>query len=71
MDSRAQEDGDEEVDANLPPSTAPPGLEDSSSMERDAREDPRLRVTTRTLQARRESPEDFAKRHFMPYLAVL
>ena len=71
MDSRAQEDGDEEVDANLPPSTAPPGLEDSSSMERDAREDPRLRVTTRTLQARRESPEDFAERDFMPYLAVL
>ena len=70
-DSRAQEDEDEEVDANLPPSTAPPRLEDSGSMEKDAREDRRLRATTRTLQARRESPEDYAERDFMPYLAVL
>jgi hypothetical protein len=39
-DSCAQGDKDEEVDANLPPSTAQPRLEDSGSMERDAREGP-------------------------------
>ena len=39
-DSCAQRDKDEEVDANLPPSTAQPRLEDSGSMERDAREGP-------------------------------
>jgi hypothetical protein len=71
--SRAQEDGDEdeEVDIDLPPSTAPPGLEDSGSIGKDAREDHGLRATTRTLQARRESPEDYAEQDFMPYLAVL
>jgi hypothetical protein len=69
--SRAQEDEDEEVDADLPPSTAPPRLEDSGRIGKEAREDPRLRATTRELQARRESPEDYAERGFMPYLAVL
>jgi hypothetical protein len=66
-DSRAQEDEDEEVDATLPPSTAPPRLEDSGSMEKDAWGEPRLRATARALQARRESPENYAERDFMPY----
>jgi hypothetical protein len=53
------------------PLQPPPRLEGSGSMKKDAREDPRLRATTRALQARRESPEDHLERNFMPCLAVL